>query len=366
MYSSLNLRTFLFAVVALGLGVAQGSARPDYIQDSGGFFSESAKSEATRSIAALEQKLHKEVVVETFPSLPADLERSVNLADKTAVAKAVRQWAVKEIKARDVNGVYILLVKSPAHFQIEVGPDTQKRAFTLADRDSLASLMLTDLRNKQYDGALLNGVNFVATTMLEHEPTNLRSGSSFTTQALNSDPVSASYHEPERGHSWGFLPLILGIVVVWFIFRLIGSLFRGGGSTMPGPGYGGSPMMGGSPMVGGGGGGFFSSLLGGVFGAAAGNWLYDRFSGPRDTSFFGSQPETRQVNDVTDTSDAGYTGKDTYQNFDDTSNGGGGDFSSGDSGGDDSGGGGDFGGGGDSGGGDSGGGDSGGGGGGDF
>jgi uncharacterized protein len=347
MYLFPNMRTLLLAVASLVVGVSVGSARSVYIQDGGGFFSESAKAEATHSIAALEQKLHKEVVVETFPSLPADLQKGVNTADKASVAKVVQQWAVRQIKAHNVNGVYILLVKSPPHLQIEVGPDTQKRAFTLGDRDSLTSLMLNDLRAKQYDNALLNGVNFVASTMLTHEPTNLRSG--YAQPANQIRP---------REHSWGFLPIILGLIVVWIIIRTIGSLFRGGGGgMMTGTGYSGGPMMGGGPMIGGGGGGgFFSSLLGGIFGAAAGNWMYDRFFGSRETGTFTSQPEVRQVDDT------GYTGKDTYDNFNDTSGGGGGDFGSGDtSGGGDFGssgdsGGGDFGGGGDSGGGDSGGG----------
>jgi uncharacterized protein len=184
--------------------------------------------------------------------------------------------------------------------------------------------------------------------MLSHEPINLRSGA-----AQPSNP------ERPREHSWGFLPIILGLIVVWIVIRLIGSLFRGGGGggMMTGTGYSGGPM-GGGPMVGGGGGGFFSSLLGGIFGAAAGNWMYDRFFGSsRDSqTFVSSQPEVRQ------TEDTGYAGKDTYDNFNDTSGGGGGDFGSGgDSGGGDTSGGGDFGSGGDSGGGDFGGGDSGGG-----
>ena len=47
---------------------------------------------------------------------------------------------------------------------------------------------------------------------------------------------------------------------------------------MPGglPGSGGREAYG--PVYGSGGGGFFSSLLGGLFGAAAGNWMYNSFS----------------------------------------------------------------------------------------
>ena len=53
----------------------------------------------------------------------------------------------------------------------------------------------------------------------------------------------------------------------------------------PGPYYGGAPAGGGGG--GGGGGGFFSGLLGGMFGAAAGSWLYSRFAGHSGTTSFG-------------------------------------------------------------------------------
>ena len=350
MYSFPNLRCLFLAGASLLLGAAVGSARSVYIQDNGGFFSQSAKTEASRTIASLEQKLHKEVVVETFPGLPADVQRSVNLQDKAAVSRAMQQWAEKQARADEVNGVFILLVKSPGYLQVEVGNDTQKRAFTLQDRDTLASLMRENLRAKQYDEALLNGVNFVAKTMRADDPLGARTG------------LAQPYdlRRPREHSSWGgFVPIVIGIIVIWVIIRLIGSLFRGGGGggMMTGTGYSGGPTMGG-PMSGGGGGGFFRSLMGGIFGAAAGNWLYDRFSG-RDTPTFGSEPEVRQVDDP------GYTGKDTDYSgaggsFDDNSgsgnsggsgDSGGGDFGGGDSGGGDSGGGGDFGGGGDSGGG---------------
>jgi len=77
---------------------------------------------------------------------------------------------------------------------------------------------------------------------------------------------------------------IVGVAVLWIGLRVLGSLFGGnrmGGRPMGGPG-GGYPAGGpgyGAPGYGGGGGGFMSSLFGGIGGAMAGNWLYDQFSG---------------------------------------------------------------------------------------
>ena len=86
------------------------------------------------------------------------------------------------------------------------------------------------------------------------------------------------------------------------------------------------------------------NMLGGMFGAAAGMWIYDSFFGSRGSSAYGSMPT-----DSFGGADSGFSGF-TGQDSDFSSTGGGGDFGGdGDFGGGDSGG--DFG-GGDSGGGD--------------
>jgi hypothetical protein len=333
--SALSQFRTLFLVAALIVsGVSASIAASAPIQDDGAFFSESAKSEADRSITELEKATKKELVIRTFKELPADVKQGVNLEDKPAVKRVVSDWALKQARESRVNGVFILLVKSPGNLQIEVGMDTQKRAFTLRDRDTLESLMLAKLRAKQNDGALLDGVNFVSSTMRG----NLPAGS----HAVSTRPLESS--RPRQTSSSGWLvPLIIGVVVIWAVMAIFRAIFRGGGGV--GSGMGGMSPMGGG--MGGGGGGFFSSLLGGVFGAAAGNWLYDQFSGNRGGSSLGAD-RGDQANVDQGNVDQGYSGKDTdYSGSGDSfgDNAGGGDSGSGDSGG-----GGDFGGGGDSGG----------------
>jgi len=70
-----------------------------------------------------------------------------------------------------------------------------------------------------------------------------------------------------------------------------------------------------------GGGGMFGSLLGGMFGAAAGMWLYDQFSGSHSNAWGGDQ-ENRGYDST------GYSGQDTDYS------GTGGDFGGDDNGGD--------------------------------
>ncbi|HYR57464.1 MAG TPA: hypothetical protein VEO95_02495, partial [Chthoniobacteraceae bacterium] len=186
---------------------------------------------------------------------------------------------------------------------------------------ALVSAMLARLRAKQYDDALLDAVNFVSSTMRAHAGAAVHTGFTQTNQVRRAS-------QPSWG---GIVPILIGLAVVWIVISIVRALFRGSG------GYSGGPGM--SPMGGGGGGGFLSSMIGGIFGAAAGNWMYDRFFGGRgESSYFGSQPETRER------IDQGFSGQDTdYSSSGDSfggssSGGGGGDSGGGDSGG----GGGDF------------------------
>ena len=79
--------------------------------------------------------------------------------------------------------------------------------------------------------------------------------------------------------------LCIGVVVllgIWLVFALVRA-FTGGGGGGGGGGYGGGG--------GGGGGGFFPALMGGLFGAAAGMWLYDCFI--RRPTLAQADPEAR-------------------------------------------------------------------------
>lgn len=336
----LKLPIYLATFATLMGGVLTARAGTSGIHDNAGFFSEGAKADATSNINDVQRKLKKDVCVETFAEIPADLRQGINLQDKAAVNRVCDQWAVKRAKELMVNGVYVLLVKQPAHLQVTVGNDTQRQAFTLADRDRLVSTMLTKLRAKDNDGALREGMSYVAATMRGHSTTH-------TITQTSSAPVPVTRYrdvvpeEPSSGGSWLVKLLIIG-VVVWLGLAMFRALFRGGMRA------GGNAATPDSPTRGG---GFMRSMMGGMFGAAAGMWLYNQFSG--GSSAYGAPPENHLSNDGG--VDPGFTGQDTdYSSSggsfggDDSSSGGGGFFGGGDSGGGgfDGGGGGDSGGGG--------------------
>ncbi len=324
-------RVLLGLAFALLLGTVVTRADVSGVRDHAGFFSETAKTTAGRTISDIEKNLKKDVLIETFAEVPADVKKGIDLADKAAVGAMFEKWTLQQARQLKVNGVYVLLTKEPAHLQVIVGNETQKQAFTQADRATLVSTMLAKLRAKQNDDALLDGVNFVQATMRSHVVVRgpVRSNVGVPQSAPPMRVPEAASESSRPMWMWVLLALI-GVGVILFIMGLIRAMTRSNNST---------PGM--PPQLGGGGGGFMSSLLGGMFGAAAGMWLYDQFSGNHGNAF-GSD----RSNDSNSGGDDGFSRRDTDysssgSDFGDSSGGGGGDSGGGggDSGG---GGGGDF------------------------
>src|SRR5947209_2042353 len=126
----------LSSLIALAVMlIASAATARTSIHDNGAFFSERAKLVAAHTIADLERSVRKDLTIETFKALPDDIQSRASLADKAALNRLFEEWTVKQARIQGINGVYILLVKTPAHLQVVVGNDTQKRLFTLGDRD---------------------------------------------------------------------------------------------------------------------------------------------------------------------------------------------------------------------------------------
>ena len=316
----------LTASVAISFGATLARAEVDGVRDNARFFSARARTEAIGGIEDIGKRFRKDLVWETYSAIPQDLRQGVDLTNKAAATRFYEAWARTLAKQQRVNGIYILLVKEPPHLQIEVGNDTQGNAFTLKDRDALRTLLLTKLRHQQYDDALLESVSFVSTTLQAHLPARGRT------------PGEGRRAEAPSTTHWLIMALFIG-GAVWVVLRIVRAVAGGGGG---GGGYSGAAM---AP---GGGGGFFSNLLGGMFGAAAGMWIYDQFAG-RSSSW--GEGDAGYRGDNGGNGDNGYSGQDTDYSgtggdFGDNDSGGGdsggSDFGGGDSGGGDFGGGGDF------------------------
>jgi hypothetical protein len=247
------------------------------VRDEIKFFSPAAKEQADRKIAEIKEKYNKDFFVEATkaPPRPKDLDPK----DIPARDRFFTQFAEKRFADMRENGVYVLIVDNPKILRVVVGNNTLASGyFTKANQKALNDLLIEKLKRDDHDGALLSGVNYVYDTMAAHHTTK---------SPRKSEVVPVGHVDEGGGNRMNWSPIITVVLVVlgvWILFAVVRALFRtaagGGGYGAPGMGYGGPGY--------GGGGGFFSNFLGGMFGAAAGMWMYNNFFGHGGSSAWGA------------------------------------------------------------------------------
>ncbi len=273
----------LGGLIAAGPAAAQNT-RPvplEGVKDGAELFSKKAVQKARQQIAEIKRSTHKDLVIETFTNPPDRYKGQ-------AIKEFAPGWTKRNFDVLGVDGIYILLCRQPAWIDVQVGNVTMRQGeFTAAERRELFQIIEKNLQaagaaNKKgekeaaaesRDKALLDAVAYVRDNMAP-APTR---------------PVVAA---PAPGRSFlsmygGWICLgLVALLVVWLIFGVIRGLSNRGS-----PGYGsGGGGGGGYGGGGGGGGGFFTSMLGGMFGAAAGMWMYSHFFGGTTPSAGASGP----------------------------------------------------------------------------
>jgi uncharacterized membrane protein YgcG len=156
--SCLSRVTFVAAACLLFSGPAAAVA-PE-IKDDGKFFSAEAVKKVNAAIREIYGKYGKDVLVETFPSVPADQVEKVKKMKGEELAKFFYKWAEDRAKARVVNGVYILVCKQPTRLETFI---TRKARGTLDSkfRKKLRETLLEEFRDKRFDEGLAAGVKLV-------------------------------------------------------------------------------------------------------------------------------------------------------------------------------------------------------------
>lgn len=299
------------------------AAAPE-VKDEGKFFSAEAIQKANRVIAEIKQNYRKDLIIETYQTVPDGQADKVRQMKSDARNQYFRSWTAERARAVKADGVFILICRDPSNLQVDGGKETARKHFTDANDRELAGILRKKFDVKKFDEGLLEAAEFVKDTMRSNVKASapVKSSPASTQQTANN-------HKEESG--WGGL-ICMGLLIFGGIWLFIGLIRAFTGGMGGGGGYGGGGY--------GGGGGFGSSLMGGLFGAMAGMWMYNSMFG--GGSSWGSQAQG---------SDGGTSAaSDEGQGFGDGS---GGDFgdsggsSGGDWGGDSGGGGGDSGGGGD-------------------
>jgi uncharacterized protein len=328
---------------------AESSAGRLRVEDKAGAFTTDGVKKAEEAFAATSFRSPTHLTVVTVGEIPASRKKDYDAAAKNPEQRGrfFESWAREMADTHPDKGLFVLMFVDDKRYIVRAVTDKASdvhRSFTDADaRDLVAKLSEgckralgkpADQAKAERDAALLDATNYVAAQLKDTsvpvagEPSRTASSDSGAKRGGGGTNI--------MGYICIGLAVLLGIWLVVGLFRA----FSGGG----GGGYGGGGF--------GGGGGFFPSLMGGLFGAAAGMWLYDSFMGGHSSA---------SAADATgaDSGDAGAAdaGEGNYDegasagseggDWGDSGGGdaGGGDWGGGDAGGGDWGGGGDFGGG---------------------
>lgn len=317
------------------LGTAARAATA-LVDDQAGLFSSEVVQKANRVIEHIQRDTTppKQVVVVTLPELPAGKE-----ADELARSR---------FSERSLDGVLVLVVKKPHKLALSIGRETEV-GFTRADGEAMRRAMLAGFAANKYDEGLLEGLRVAETRLIRAFPLASPSRASrpqerATGGGYNMAPRGEAETRSREGFPWIWVLGIGGILFIGYLgVRALGRAGAGSGPTRfgGGSGYVGGP--GGVPGATGpmaGGGGLGRSILGGIAGAAAGSWLYDRFARDHtgDNSSLPSahaEPGSHRDDVDTDHGSVGTTIGGSGGGDDWGGGGGGGDFGGGDGGGGD-------------------------------
>jgi hypothetical protein len=142
----------------LGLAGPAAAVFPPPIKDEAKFFSAEAVEKANKKIREIYSTYKKDVVIETYAAIPADLEKKFKDKGK---AEFFKEWAQTRAKDLGLNGVYILICKNPQYLYTEMDAGTLKKAFTGKDAEKLRKTILTAFRDKKFDAGLAEGLEVI-------------------------------------------------------------------------------------------------------------------------------------------------------------------------------------------------------------
>jgi uncharacterized membrane protein YgcG len=157
-----SVRWACFSLCLVAASAAPAWAVVPEVQDGGGFFKPETIAKVNDILATIGEKHHKDLLIETYETVPADKVEAVKAMDKEARSKFFQEWANSRARRRRVEGIYVLVSKTPPHLQIEVGKQTEKKAFTVEDRSKLREILISAFGKKEYDRGLLEAAQFVA------------------------------------------------------------------------------------------------------------------------------------------------------------------------------------------------------------
>jgi hypothetical protein len=241
------LRPRVFAALAALLAAAataHAQPAPPAVRDGAGLFSADGCQKADELLQDIHSTYNLDFVVETVAAPPEDQRDRLKHMKSREVAAFLKEWAGERAADEGVDGVYVLICTNPTSVQVAVRPEgAHADLFKEADQRRLHDALANGLK-KGTDKALLAAL-----------------------ERARSDIHHNLYPPP----TFDWRPVgyfIGGVLALWLVLGLVRTWLH-----KPDP----AAVAAGTGRP-----GFLPGLLGGMFGSAAGHWIYDTlfFGGP--------------------------------------------------------------------------------------
>ena len=154
------------------------------VWDEGHAFKAETIVQVDQLLDEINQKFHKDLMIETFASIPEDLRAKYQTEDPD---KFFENWSLAEGGQLQLNGMIILIVRDPRHLYIGIGFNTRQKVFTFADRAELLRVIQPVFHQNEFDKGLLAAVQFVRDRMEK----NLSETPSPTTRPATQPPAGS-------------------------------------------------------------------------------------------------------------------------------------------------------------------------------
>jgi hypothetical protein len=151
---------YLSAVGVCLLLISRAGAVAPQIRDDGKFFSPDAVKKADEQIRDLYAKYRKDVLIETFPSVPADQLEKVKAMDQKQKSEYFHKQAEDRAKQRAVNGIYILITREPKYLYVQITPSA-KTVFDREFYNRLREVLFSNFGEEHFDEGLAAAVRAV-------------------------------------------------------------------------------------------------------------------------------------------------------------------------------------------------------------
>jgi hypothetical protein len=150
-------------------GAAAVAREPFKIRDESKFFSSEAVQQANQEIAEIAHRYGRDLLIETYPTVPADDADRVKSMSREERLAYFRDWARKRTQAEHLNGVMILICRNPSILYVNVSPSAA-RVVTADEEKAIHGALLTAFKDNKYDDGLTEAVRLVRQAFASQQP----------------------------------------------------------------------------------------------------------------------------------------------------------------------------------------------------